>query len=77
MLSEQLLTEATTPPYRKILLELLAEFSTVDALTDLIHSGEKLNIHHIDGQYEQYITSSGNTRIRAVNNNPKNILIMS
>ena len=77
LLREELLTEATTPPYRKILLELLAEFSTVDALTALIHSGQKLNIHHIDGKYEEYTTGSGSTRIRAINNNPNNILIMS
>ena len=76
-LEEALLIEATTPQYREILFEFIYELTNNTDLKNLIKSGVKLNIHHIDNKYETYVTKNNTKLKRAINNKIDNIMIMS
>lgn len=74
-LEEDVLTEATTPQYRMMLINLLYILTDNEHLKKLLKSGKPIHFHHIDNEYEQYNTKTG-TAIRAKNNNINNIMII-
>ena len=76
-LDESLLSEQTTPQYREMFLQLIYFVTNNPKLRKLIQNKSvDLNIHHIDGDYKEYLTKNGTKRKRAVNNDVGNIMLM-
>lgn len=71
------LNEAVTPQYRTILFNVLSAVTDNTELKKLLSNPDNIEIHHMDSEYEPYKTRTGTERIRAKNNSPGNIAIVT